>query len=150
MLSILIPTYNYNIVSLVTDLHRQAEVSNIDFEILVIDDASTDLISIEENRKETATFSNVIYTISEKNYGREITRQNLAKMAQYNWLLFIDADTLPKKKTFIKEYIDSIKEGSKLVFGGIAYQNKQPNNKSILRWKYGRSREEIPRKRRSP
>ena len=41
MLSILIPTYNYNVYSLVTELKSQADALGIAYEILVQDDAST-------------------------------------------------------------------------------------------------------------
>ena len=41
MLSILIPTYNYNITRLVVDLHQQALDTYVDFEIIVIEDGST-------------------------------------------------------------------------------------------------------------
>jgi glycosyltransferase involved in cell wall biosynthesis len=42
MLSILIPTYNYNTLLLVKTLQQQAIESKVVFEILVLDDASTD------------------------------------------------------------------------------------------------------------
>ncbi|MBP7612167.1 MAG: glycosyltransferase, partial [Paludibacter sp.] len=48
MISILIPTYNYNITHLVTDLHQQAMETYVDFEIIVVEDGST--LSIEENK----------------------------------------------------------------------------------------------------
>ena len=41
MLSILIPTYNYNITRLVADLHQQASDTYVDFEIIVMEDGST-------------------------------------------------------------------------------------------------------------
>ena len=49
MLSILIPIYNYNAVSLVRNLHQQANKENIDFEILLLDDASDNTCHREEN-----------------------------------------------------------------------------------------------------
>ena len=51
MLSILIPTYNLNTLLLVKTLQRQALKSNISFEIVVLDDASSDPQSSIENRK---------------------------------------------------------------------------------------------------
>ena len=42
MLSILIPIYNYNVYPLVEELHKQCIECKIDFEIICIDDASTD------------------------------------------------------------------------------------------------------------
>ena len=50
MLSILIPTYNYNIEALVTELHTQAIACDIDFEILCYDDCSTNLDLIASNK----------------------------------------------------------------------------------------------------
>ena len=40
MLSILIPTYDYDCRHLVNDLHEQAEQAGIVYEIIVADDAS--------------------------------------------------------------------------------------------------------------
>ena len=47
MLSILIPTYNYVCVKLVTDLQQQAERLECPYEILVADDASEDAFKRE-------------------------------------------------------------------------------------------------------
>ncbi|PIV50102.1 MAG: glycosyl transferase, partial [Flavobacteriaceae bacterium CG02_land_8_20_14_3_00_34_13] len=41
MLSILIPTYNYDITSLVAVLYKQLEEVSYAYEIIVVDDAST-------------------------------------------------------------------------------------------------------------
>lgn len=41
MLSILIPVYNFNSRPLLESLHSQAEALNIEYEIVVADDAST-------------------------------------------------------------------------------------------------------------
>ena len=49
MLSILIPTYNYDITKLVTDLHQQATDLEIVFEIIVMEDGSEKYIT--ENQK---------------------------------------------------------------------------------------------------
>ena len=44
MLSILIPTYNYNVEALVAELHQQATDCQIDFEIIIGDDFSNQTI----------------------------------------------------------------------------------------------------------
>ena len=49
MLSILIPTYNYNVFPLVLDLHKQCLECKIDFEILCQDDHSNQFSN--ENQK---------------------------------------------------------------------------------------------------
>jgi glycosyltransferase involved in cell wall biosynthesis len=51
MLSILIPTYNYDCTHLVSDLHQQADLLGIDYEIIVADDASPISLYKEKNRE---------------------------------------------------------------------------------------------------
>lgn len=142
MLSILIPTYNYNIVPLVENILQQAIESDLIFEIIVLDDASWD-----ENLQAINTKINDIphcsYKILEKNIGRSAIRNLLAKTAKFDTLLFLDADTMPVYYTFLKNYYDEIMNGSEIVFGGIAYKKEKPIKENILRWKYGSAREEI-------
>jgi glycosyltransferase involved in cell wall biosynthesis len=148
MLSILIPTYNYNVVPLVESLVSQSNDSGIEYEIIILDDASTDTIISEQNKEAFIQFDHVTYIISKTNKGREKTRQKLAGRAAFHWLLFLDADTIPKNNDFIKKYIDSIDDDHKLVFGGIAYRDEVPLKSEQLRWSYGKSREEIPVEKR--
>ena len=49
MLSILIPTYNYSIVELVSNVHKQAIIAKIQFELIVLDDCSKDQEIINNN-----------------------------------------------------------------------------------------------------
>ena len=103
MLSILIPTYNYNIVPLVRDLRSQLHKENIIFEIICIDDASQselNLINEEINSFEFCSFSSL-----EKNFGRSKIRNFLAKKAKYEWLIFLDGDVLPAQSSFIFNYL---------------------------------------------
>ena len=72
MLSILIPTYNYNTLKLVKDLQLQGVKSDIDFEILVLDDASTDIKCITEN-KEINFLEHCSFLENKKNSGRTAT-----------------------------------------------------------------------------
>src|SRR5690606_5274494 len=83
------------------------------------------------------------YILSEKNAGRTATRNALAQCAQYNRLLFMDADVLPKNDDFIKKFdIKNLK--ADLIFGGITYEENPPEKGQILRWKYGKAREDNP------
>ena len=79
-LSILIPTYNDECVTLVDDLRQQAEQSGIVFEILVGDDGSTDAEVIEKNRK-ICKWPHCHYLIQIQNIGRAAIRNFLAKEA---------------------------------------------------------------------
>lgn len=140
MLSILIPTYNYNTLKLVKDLQLQGVKSDIDFEILVLDDASTDTKYITEN-KEINFLEHCSFLENKKNSGRTATRNILASNAKYNWLLFLDADTTPLDNSFITRYVSLIDNKYEVISGGIVYENQKPNHKQLLRWVYGRKRE---------
>jgi glycosyltransferase involved in cell wall biosynthesis len=148
MLSILIPTYNYNVVPLVETLVSQSNGSGIEYEIIILDDASTDTVISDQNKTALEQYDSVQYILANKNKGRERTRQKLANLANYHWLLFLDSDTLPKRNDFIDSYINAIDEDTKLIFGGIAYSVELPPITEILRWNYGKSREEISVKKR--
>lgn len=139
MLSILIPTYNFNITNLVETLSSQLEQVDFAFEILVLEDGSTINELIEINKSITQ-FSHYHYIQHTTNKGRTATRQALAKAAKYNWLLFMDADVLPQNENFI-QHLDIENQNADVVFGGITYDNKKPEKDKILRWKYGKSRE---------
>jgi glycosyltransferase involved in cell wall biosynthesis len=137
MLSILIPTYNYNIDLLVSELHHQATKNKLIFEIIVLDDASN--LFVEENKK-ILRFDHTQLLQLSKNIGRTAARQQLAKKATYEYLLFMDADVFPKYDDFLNRCF-SFLPFSGLIFGGIAYSTNPPDVGQMLRWKYGHARE---------
>ena len=140
MLSILIPTFNHLTTNLVKDLQLQCLESKIIFEIIIYDDASTDRKVSLENSK-LNKLSNVYYKRNKINIGRSAIRNKLAAISKYKWLLFIDADVIPKTKNFVKKYLDSINDNYEVISGGIAYSKKPKKKEQILRWKYGKKRE---------
>ena len=142
MISILIPTYNYNIVPLVETLHHQSSNSDIPVEIIVVDDCSSNK-TLQEKNSQIKSLENCQYIVNSKNKGRTASRGILADLAAYEHLLFLDADVFPKKSTFLQEYATNL-EKVDLVFGGIIYEEKKPEKDKILRWKYGHSRESSP------
>ncbi|MBU2939653.1 glycosyltransferase family 2 protein [Lacinutrix sp. C3R15] len=143
MLSILIPTYNYNISALVNEVYCQIKKLDVSFEILCYDDGSTDINIINAN-KEINKLENTKYVLLEKNIGRSAIRNRLAKDAKSEWLLFLDADVLPKDNNFISTYFKSITKTSQVIYGGILYDENKPGNNHLLRWVYGRQREALP------
>lgn len=147
MLSILIPTYNYNISNLVVEIHKQATKSKIKFEIICFDDNSNKYTN--DNKLTIETLANARMIISNKNLGRVASRQKLAKASIYNLLLFLDADVFPKSNRFIENYINEINSQHKAVFGGFAYSKEQPDSNVILRWKYGKTFEEVDASKRN-
>ncbi len=137
MLSILISCYNYNLVPLVEELHKQAIKSEVVFELLAYDDASnSDLNTINDtvNSLEFCTF-----TVLSKNLGRSKIRNKLAQDARYSHLLFLDVDTFPEHKYFIQKYIEQ--KDNDVVYGGVINQPKPPLKPLKLRWLYTKKRE---------
>lgn len=137
MLSILIPTYNCNIVALVKELNLQATNCNINFEILAYDDASETHYSNQNNS--ISNLKNTEYKILKKNTGRSSIRNLLAKKAKYNNLLFVDAGTFPKSKKFIANYLKQPTDG--VICGGMINTDKPPKRPFKLRWIYTKKRE---------
>jgi len=139
MLSILIPTFNYSVFPLVSELHKQCLECEINFEIIVVDDSSE--LYLNEN-KEINSLSNCSFEALEKNIGRSAIRNLLAQKAAYNNLLFLDADTIPVNSNFISSYYSYLNTKSQVVLGGYRYKNIKPKYGSEFRYKYGKKREE--------
>lgn len=139
MISILIPTYNCNVVSLVDEILKQCVESKIIFEIIVWDDASTEFVT--ENRKLVDFHTHVSYFENAKNLGRTQTRASLSEKAQFDWLLFLDADVFPVHNSFIQNYLKAISAEFPVIIGGIQYQEIEIANHKTLRYHYGKNRE---------
>ena len=148
MLSILIPTYNYNTTALVKTLQQQAIACAVAFEIIVLDDASSDIQSSTENKKINA-LAHCIFLENQKNLGRTATRNILAHKATFKWLLFLDADVIPLHQNFIQTYLKQINNQYQIISGGITYEDKRPMQDQLLRWVYGRARESKSAKARN-
>ena len=135
MLSILIPTYNYDCTQLVRDLHRQAELLGIDYEIVVMDDASPMAVFREKNR-EISTLTHCRLVELEKNIGRARIRNRLADEAQYEWLLFMDSDAEVVSDNFIGDYLNHT--DADVVCGGLCHAEELPSTEVSLRYAYER------------
>ena len=120
MLSILIPTYNYDCTSLVSDLQQQAQQAGIDYEIIVADDASPMHIYKEKNREVNELPHCRLIELT-KNVGRARIRNRLAEEAQYPWLLFMDADAKVISPTYIEDYVHAITDDIDVVCGGLCH-----------------------------
>jgi glycosyltransferase involved in cell wall biosynthesis len=140
MLSILIPTYNYNVFELAKILNKQAIDSKIEFEIIVLDDGS---IKFHDENNKINELEFCSYEILKNNMGRSAIRNFLAKKANFDNLLFLDSDTFPIDNNFITNYCSQINKGYEIIYGGIKYQNERPKKTQLFRWKYGFKREAI-------
>lgn len=142
MLSILIPIYNYNAYPLILELHKQCRDCGINFEIIGIDDAST---QHKSQNKPIQFLSNCTFVELNENIGRSKIRNLLASKSNYEWLLYLDCDTFPENSHFISTYISRInKSAQKIFFGGIVYTKEKPYQDQLLRWTFGQKREAIP------
>lgn len=145
MLSVLIPVYNWDVRDLVNALHRQCEANHIQFEILALDDFSSDLGL--KNANSTIQFPHFQLIELPQNVGNAEARNILARTAKYNWLLFLDADMIPAQDDFIRLYLEQIKGNAfDIMSGGILYEKKvSPEHR--LKWLHGKKTEEqIPGK----
>jgi len=145
MLSILIPEYNYNCTKLVSDLAAQCKRTNVTYEIIVLDDASTEDNAVNRSISE---ISGCIFVESEQNNGLAKTRNRLVKMAKYQYLLMIDCDAEVNDDAFIHQYLETIGQ-AQVVAGGIGYSLNKPESNRCLRWFYGKKRESLPAKLRN-
>ena len=137
MISILIPCYNFNAYPLALKLEKQALLLDVNFEIICSDDGSFSLKN-EKNQK-INLLTNSKFIELKKNIGRIQNRIYLAEKAQYDWLIFLDVDSEPKKNDYLKKYISNI-GSSDFVFGGNEFKYNL-NGKFSLKNKFAKLRE---------
>ena len=141
MISILIPVFNFNVVSLVNELNRQLDQSNTPGEILVFDDFSSP--PYHQLNSHITRFKNVVYKELDKNYGRSAIRKILASHAKYEWLLFLDSDSCILNNDFIERYISAFSQKFDVYVGGRIYPAEPRECNKKLHWKYGVKRESL-------
>lgn len=141
MISVCIPVYNFNVTKLLTELSRQSAELSVDCEIVVIDDASDDyykLLNEEICKKQT-------YIKLERNIGRAAIRNLFLKYTQFNYLLFIDCDSVITSPQYLSDYIKEINTiKPEIICGGRVYDTAPPDRNHLLRWKYGIRKESQP------
>jgi glycosyltransferase involved in cell wall biosynthesis len=140
MISICIPIHNGNVRALVHDLKHQADTLAINYEILLIDDASDD--AWREQNRPLETLKHVRYIELSENIGRSAIRNLLAKEAVYRYLIFMDCDAQVCSVDFIEKYLRYC--FPKIVcYGGKKNLLQRPASEYYLRWHYSVAREEI-------
>ena len=146
MLSVLIPLMNLNPIGLAESLAGQLLECGKPFEILISDDSAEAGSSIIAPLVEK--IPGVRYFKRDTPLGRSANRNFLAREAQYEFLLFIDGDAGMANDNFIKNYLCNLSHDTVLC-GGTLYQHQPPENiEFMLRWKYGRQREQTDAKSR--
>lgn len=140
MISVLIPTFNYDCRKLVADVHNECTRLGIDFEIRVYDDFSQHQ-HIKNQNTTLQDLPHVYYKELTENLGFCKIRNLLANDATYENLLFLDAD-IKVYDNFISKYLKSTTFDVQI--GGIQYVDEKPTDTSLyLKWKHGKEREEL-------
>lgn len=135
-LSILIPQYKQE----VTDLLERLEASipnHIPYEVIVANDNDQVSYPLTEEWLNTRGFR---FIQNAKNLGRAKNRNQLAVASQYDLLLFMDEDMMPKNSACIERYHDTL-QNNNVVVGGHIYEEKKPNSSYLLHWHYGSKNE---------
>lgn len=133
MLSILIPTKDYNCRVLVEELSRQCEKLAVPCEILIGEDGSTNE-GLEQNR--TMSYLPFCRIIEYKvNLGRARVRNRLAEEARYENLIFIDSDAIVERGDFLSVYLKALQDND-IVCGGLYHPVFIPSPDCTLRYKY--------------
>jgi glycosyltransferase involved in cell wall biosynthesis len=147
MISVCIPIYNYDVTALVNELDKQGKKANISFEIVLIDDCSSEKFK----KLNQAVCSKHTYIELDKNIGRARIRNLFLKYVKYDNLLFLDCDSLIISKSFIAEYLKFINQNEdyNVVCGGSVYDKNPPSANKRLRWKFGIKKESQPANIRS-
>lgn len=122
MISVLIPLYNKS-KSIVTTISSVLSQTYKDFEILVVDDGSTDgsgeiIQSIKDDR---------IRYFRKKNGGVSSARNYGIEKAQYDWIALLDGDDL-WKPIFLEEMVEMIQRYPKAALYGSGYAFQYINN----------------------
>ena len=134
MISICIPIYNFNVSLLVEELSRQAQQYKEEIEIILIDDCSSE----EFKSIHRISCKNHQYIELNQNIGRARIRNLFLDYALYNYLLFLDCDSIITTNDFLLKYINTIKSSKmEVICGGAIYPKDSPSRSKMLRWKYG-------------
>ncbi|MBO1362368.1 glycosyltransferase family 2 protein [Prevotella sp. A2931] len=131
-LSILIPVFNAACFDLVRTLRNQCEALSLPrYEIWVLDDCSTSTEHIRINQC-VNDWPHCHFVMNEQNLGRAATRNKLASMASFKWLLYIDGDMSIAHSDYIRQYMNQ-EESWTFVYGGYKIGGDFREN---LRWNY--------------
>lgn len=147
MLSVLIPVYNFDVRDLVQELHKLAIRAKVEFEIILLDDGSEE--EYKSINSSLGSLSNVSYQEEAVNLGRSKIRNNLAKLAQFENLLFMDCDSKITDPNYIENYVQLCGKYP-IMCGGTTYTSSSTiATAQKLHWLHGLKREQWPAKVRN-
>lgn len=137
MISILIPCYNDDPEELIVQLLEQNKFDSLVNEIIVYDDCSITPLNL---RRDDLSLIKTIRGSSNK--GSLIARKILADYALNKDILFLDADLKLISSDFLNTFASYISKNFDVVHAGIRYDDESPSSEFLLRWTYGKKREE--------
>lgn len=150
MLSILIPTYNFDCSAFVHELATQADALGVAYEIIVCDDGSPDEKSKVGNRV-INNWPHCRFVELARNGGLARNRNHLGTLARYDYLLFLDSDLMPCDDRFVARYVQAARPDT-VIGGTIKFRVpgcSEADAMSNLRYVYARAREERTAKERN-
>jgi len=133
LLSILIPTYNYDCTQLVEALISQ---SGSDVEVVVGNDGSS-LPEVCDALSRLSGYERVRVVNQTVNRGRSSIRNLLAREAYGDYLLFLDADGIPVRKDFVDNYLKLLPTND-IVCGSVVLSPLSYSKDCSLRYVYER------------
>lgn len=146
-LSVCIPVYNFDVRGLVNSLQAEISKKNLDAEILLIDDASS-----QKFRAINSVLKNSVsrFVFLDKNIGRSKIRNLFSSYSSGDFLLFLDCDVAVGSPDFLSRYLEFLKQNpaAKVVYGGRVSAGRFPGKAYALRWKYAKKRENLPAEER--
>ena len=137
-LSVLIPAYNCNCLSLVEQLLPLLQSDVNAYEVIVSDDATTNPEIIKANEA-INQLPGCRYILKTENAGSAANRNYLGAISQYPLLLFLDCDISIPDRSFLKQYLSTPMDG--VVNGGISIIDDVQLHQN-LRYRYEKA--EIP------
>ncbi len=141
MLSVCIPIFNFNVKPLVDSLLAGQQGLAFPYEIVLIDDGSAENYRAENGRLQN---EKVRYVQLPENIGRSGTRNEFLKHVRFNYLLFLDCDSVIISPLFLSNYMNEIGKEAKVVCGGRVYAAEKPPAPYRLHYNYGRWNESKP------
>lgn len=114
--SIIIPVYNQEqSLDVVLQGFSMQTLSKSVFEIIIIDDGSTDELRLK-NSYDYQQYGLNIKLIHQKNHGRAYARNKGVALSAANIIIFCDADRFPKPN-FVEEHLYWHQKGKKVIIG---------------------------------
>ena len=147
VISVLIPVYNFDVRPLVESLARQCSALELPWEIVCLDDGSTE--AFRSMNRSLQAIPGVRYEELPQNVGRSAIRNHLADRASFPYLLFMDCDSAVLNRDYMAQYA-ARRQPDVVLYGGRVYAAEPPENADfLLHWTVGKAREEWSAERRA-